>query len=85
MTDRTVIIPAPPDPAKIPMTDPFSIPIASGKGFAFPIPGLGQTFVVPSVPPFVGGWGGSTVKSPKRLKRRAEKKRKKLRRKQGRQ
>ena len=54
------------------------------SGFAFPIPGLGQTFVIPPTPSFDVGWKDHKPKSPKRLKRRAEKKLKKLRRKQGR-
>lgn len=56
------------------------------SGFRINIPGLGQDFVIPAVPSFDCSWGGSgKIKSPKRLKRRAEKKRKKLHRKQGRQ
>jgi hypothetical protein len=63
-----------------------AIAMPERKGISFPIPGLGQDFVIPSVPSFTCDWGGgSTIKSPKRLKRQAEKKRKKLHRKQGRQ
>ena len=56
------------------------------SGFAFPIPGLGQTFVIPPLIPEIGRWeiGPTPMDREKREKAQAAKKLKKLRRKQGR-
>jgi len=56
------------------------------SGFIIPIPGLNKPFVVPSIPDLDMTWGkgDGKIKNEKRLKRQAEKKRKKLHRKQGR-
>lgn len=68
------------------MTDPSPIPVVPSKGFSFPIPGLGQTFVVPPLIPTIGRWdaGPNPIRRMKREKAQAAKKLKKLRRKQGR-
>jgi hypothetical protein len=86
VSDRPVVIPAPPDPEKIPVTDLPVIPIVTSKGFSFPIPGLDKTFVIPPLIPSIGRWdaGPNPISREKREKARAAKKLKKLRRKQGR-